>query len=151
MYDCGDGNLLAATLRHSCPTASPQRIARLFRSSRSGSATATGLGRFRWRVVSTGQTCVALEAAHRPRAAALIRRCTYGIVRTASIQVIPQGPALVLAVQPLESWRELWVFHERAGSWTIDVLSPALENPEEGYVDFAGYAPGTGACSSREK
>jgi hypothetical protein len=90
-----------------------------------------------------GQTCVALEDAHRPRAAALIRRCTYGIVRMASIQLIPQGPALVLAVQPLESWRELWVFHEKAGSWTIDVLSPGLDNPEEGYVDFAGYAPGT--------
>ena len=90
---------------------------------------------------SPGQTCVALEDAHRPRSAAIIRRCTYGIVRTASIQVIPQGPALVLAVQPLESWRELWVFHERAGSWTIDVLSPGLDDPEEGYVDFAGYAP----------
>jgi hypothetical protein len=90
-----------------------------------------------------GQTCVALEDAHRPRAAAIIRRCTYGIVRVASIQVIPQGPALVLAVQPLESWRELWVFHEKAGGWTIDVLSPGLDNPEEGYVDFAGYAPGT--------
>jgi hypothetical protein len=89
-----------------------------------------------------GQTCVALEDAHRPRAAALIRRCTYGIVRMASIQSIPQGPALVLAVQPLESWRELWVFHEKAGSWTIDVLSPGLDNPEEGYVDFAGYVPG---------
>jgi hypothetical protein len=61
----------------------------------------------------------------------------------ASIRAIPQGPALVLAVQPLESWRELWVFHERAGSWTIDVLSPGLDSPEEGYVDFAGYAPGT--------
>jgi hypothetical protein len=90
-----------------------------------------------------GQTCVALEDAHRPRAAAIIRRCTYGIVRTGSIQAIPQAPALVLAVQPLESWRELWVFHETAGGWTIDVLSPGLENPEEGYVDFAGYAPGT--------
>jgi hypothetical protein len=90
-----------------------------------------------------GQTCVALEDAHRPHAAALIRRCTYGIVRMASIQAIPQGPALVLAVQPLESWRELWVFHEKAGSWTIDVLSPGLDDPEEGYVDFAGYAPGT--------
>jgi hypothetical protein len=90
-----------------------------------------------------GQTCVTLEDAHRPRAAASIRRCTYGIVRMASIQAIPQGPALVLAVQPLESWRELWVFHQRAGSWTIDVLSPGLDNPEEGYVDFAGYAPGT--------
>jgi hypothetical protein len=90
-----------------------------------------------------GQTCVALEDAHRPRAAAIIRRCTYGLVRMASIQAIPQGPALVLAVQPLEGWRELWVFHERAGSWTIDVLPPGLDNPEEGYVDFAGYAPGT--------
>jgi hypothetical protein len=92
---------------------------------------------------SPGQTCITLEDAHRPRAGALIRRCTYGIVRLASIQAIPQGPALVLAVQPLESWRELWVFHERAGSWTVDVLSPGLDNPEEGYVDFAGYAPGT--------
>jgi hypothetical protein len=90
-----------------------------------------------------GQTCVALEDSHRPRAAAIIRRCTYGIVRTASIQVIPQAPALVLAVQPLESWRELWVFHERAGSWTIDVLSPGLDDPEEGYIEFAGYAPTT--------
>ena len=59
------------------------------------------------------------------------------------MQVIPQGPALVLAVQPLESWRELWVFHQKAGSWTIDVLSPGLDNPEEGYIDFAGYVPGT--------
>ncbi len=92
---------------------------------------------------SPGQTCVVLEDARRPRAAPIIRRCTYGMVRMASIQAIPRGPALVLSVQPLESWRELWVFHERAGSWTIDVLSPGLDNPEEGYVDFAGYAPGT--------
>jgi hypothetical protein len=92
---------------------------------------------------SPGQTCVALEDAHRPHADAIIQRCTYGVVRMASIQSIPQGPALVLAVQPLESWRELWVFHERAGGWMIDVLSPGLDDPEEGYVDFAGYAPGT--------
>jgi hypothetical protein len=86
---------------------------------------------------------MALQDARRPRAAALIQRCTYGMVRMGSIQAIPQGPALVLAVQPLESWRELWVLHERAGSWTVDVLSPGLDDPEEGYVDFAGYAPGT--------
>jgi hypothetical protein len=90
-----------------------------------------------------GQTCISLNDVHRPRAAALIRRCTYGIARMASIQAIPLGPALLLAVQPLESWRELWVFHERAGSWTVDVLSPGLDNPEEGYVDFAGYVPAT--------
>ena len=90
-----------------------------------------------------GQTCVALEDARRPQVAVFIQRCTYGIVRMASIRAIPQGPALVLAVQPLESWRELWVFHERAGNWAIDVISPGFEDPEEGYVDFAGYAPGT--------
>jgi hypothetical protein len=65
-------------------------------------------------------------------------------VWTASAQVISQGPALVLAVQPLESWRELWVFHETAGTWTIDVLSPGgVEYPEEGYVEFAGFVPAT--------
>jgi hypothetical protein len=90
-----------------------------------------------------GQTCMTLEDAHQPRAGAVVRRCTYGLARMASIQAIPQGPALVLAVQPLEGWRELWVFHEKAGEWVVDVIPPGLDNPEEGYVDFAGYAPGT--------
>jgi hypothetical protein len=91
-----------------------------------------------------GQTCIALEETHRERATPLVRRCTYGIVWMASAQVISQGPALVLAVQPLESWRELWVFHETAGTWTIDVLSPGgMEYPEEGYVEFAGFVPAT--------
>ncbi|MEO7208138.1 MAG: hypothetical protein ABI356_14490 [Steroidobacteraceae bacterium] len=92
---------------------------------------------------SSGQTCVALQDARRPQAAAIMRRCTYGLVRMGSIQAVPQVPALVLAVQPLEGWRELWVFHQTGGSWTLDVLSPGLDNPDEGYVDFAGYAPGT--------
>jgi hypothetical protein len=92
---------------------------------------------------SPGETCISLQDAHRPHAAAVIQRCTYGVVRMASIQAIPEGPALVLAVQPLESWRELWVFHQAAGTWTIDVLSPGLDSPEEGYVDFAGFAPVT--------
>jgi hypothetical protein len=90
-----------------------------------------------------GQTCVTLADTQRPRASPLVRRCTYGIVWMASAHAIPQGPALVLAVQPLESWRELWVFHQDAGNWTVDVLSPGLDDPEEGYVDYAGFAPGT--------
>ncbi|HEX3397994.1 MAG TPA: hypothetical protein VHS76_14930 [Steroidobacteraceae bacterium] len=90
-----------------------------------------------------GQTCVALSDAHPGRTAPLVRRCTYGIVWMASAQTILKGPALVLAVQPLESWRELWLFHEKAGAWTIDVLSPGADDPEEGYVEFAGFAPGT--------
>jgi hypothetical protein len=90
-----------------------------------------------------GQTCVTLGEAQHPHAAPLVRRCTYGIVWMASAHAIPQGPALVLAVQPLESWRELWVFHEDAGNWTVDVLSPGLDDPEEGYVDYAGFVPGS--------
>jgi hypothetical protein len=89
-----------------------------------------------------GQTCVALEAAKTP-GAALVRRCTFGIVWLGSAQPFAEGRALVLAVQPLESWRELWVFHQRAGSWVVDVVSPGADNPDAGYVDYAGFAPGS--------
>jgi hypothetical protein len=91
-----------------------------------------------------GQTCVQLETTQAVPDAPLVRRCTWGLVWMASAQSIAQGGALVLAVQPLESWRELWVFHTRAGVWTVDVISPGLDDPEEGYVEFAGYAPRTG-------
>jgi len=89
-----------------------------------------------------GQTCLALAEAHRP-AAPLLSRCTYGIVWTPSAQPIAHGRAFVLAVQPLESWRELWVFHESVGGWTVDVISPGADDAEEGYVEFAGFAPAT--------
>jgi hypothetical protein len=89
-----------------------------------------------------GQTCLVLAEVNRP-AVPLVRRCTYGIVWTASAQPIARGRALVLAVQPLESWRELWVFHESPTGWTIDVLPPGADDPEEGYVDFAGFTPTT--------
>ncbi|MBV9725607.1 MAG: hypothetical protein JO299_10585, partial [Gammaproteobacteria bacterium] len=87
-----------------------------------------------------GQTCVTLADAQRP-GAALLRRCTYGIVWTASAQAIAQGRALVLAVQPLETWRELWVLRAGEAGWTVDVLAPGVEEPDEGYVEFAGFAP----------
>jgi len=34
------------------------------------------------------------------------------------------------------------VFHESKGGWTVDVLSPVADDPEEGYVEYAGFAPG---------
>jgi hypothetical protein len=90
-----------------------------------------------------GQTCIALSETQPGRTVALARRCTYGIVWMDSAQTILKGAALVLAVQPLESWRELWLFHAKAGAWTVDVLSPGADDPEEGYVEFAGFAPGS--------
>ena len=62
----------------------------------------------------------------------------------ASAQVIGQGQAVVLAVQPLETWRELWIFHRRGGAWVVDVLPPGIDDPDEGYIEYAGYVPGTG-------
>ena len=90
-----------------------------------------------------GQTCIVLADSRKPGDQPLIRRCTYGLVRMGSIRAIPQAPAILLAVQPLESWRELWVLHPRAGRWTLDVLSPGLDDPDQGYVDYAGYVPGS--------
>ena len=89
-----------------------------------------------------GQTCVALKS---PQAgtAPLVQRCTYGVAWMASAQVIGQGQAVVLAVQPLEGWRELWVFHKRGGNWIVDVLPPGYNEPEEGYIEYAGYVPAT--------
>jgi hypothetical protein len=91
-----------------------------------------------------GQTCLTLEdsRSQRPKAT-LARRCTFGIIWLASAQTIPQTQALVLSVQPMESWRELWVFHQIAGKWLVDVISPGLDEPDEGYVEYAGFAPGT--------
>lgn len=89
-----------------------------------------------------GQTCVTLSARGRD-APPLAHRCTYGVVWMASAQAFAQGHALSLAVQPLESWRELWVFHVSPGGWAVDVISPGTEEPEEGYVEFAGFAPRT--------
>lgn len=88
-----------------------------------------------------GHTCVTLEDTRRK--ATLARRCTYGILWPASAQLIEAAPAVVLSVQPLESWRELWVFHPIGGKWLVDVLSPGLDEPDAGYVDFAGFAPAT--------
>jgi hypothetical protein len=88
-----------------------------------------------------GQTCVSLHDARRPNSTVLVRRCTYGIVWMASVRAITPASALVLAVQPLDGWRELWVFRAQAGTWIVDVISPGAEDPALGYVEFAGFAP----------
>lgn len=90
-----------------------------------------------------GQTCVTLADMRGRAPPVLVRRCTYGVVWLASAQSVAQGRALVLAVQPLPSWRELWVFHAQPEGWALDVLSPGPESPELGYVEFAGFVPAT--------
>jgi len=93
-----------------------------------------------------GETCVALvDAEHdaSDQGRTLLRRCTYGTVWTASVSVNAAGSALALAVQPLATWRELWVFRRTAKGWTVDVLPPATGEPQLGVIEFAGWVPGT--------
>lgn len=90
-----------------------------------------------------GQTCLVLHETQAGQVATRAQRCTYGIVWMASAQSIAEDRMLVVAVQPLESWRELWVFRQREDGWGVDVLSPGIDEPDEGYVEYAGYAPRT--------
>ena len=99
-----------------------------------------------------GETCLSLfetQPDGKPAPVAAAKRCTYGVVWTASANAHPNGQALTVAVQPLDTWRELWVFRKTAGQWTIDVLPPASSSPELGYIEFAGWStlvPGSGSA-----
>ena len=89
-----------------------------------------------------GETCVTLEDTRHPIGNPLLKRCTYGTVWTASARSNSIGSVLALAVQPLDTWRELWVFRKGAQGWTVDVLAPGTSGPDLGYVEFAGFTPG---------
>ena len=90
-----------------------------------------------------GETCVALVDAKHDQSAPLLKRCTYGVVWTASARANAQGTALALAVQPLDAWREMWVFYQSSAGWRVDAMPPTGSGPDIGYVEFAGWVPGT--------
>lgn len=89
-----------------------------------------------------GETCVMLVDAKNDAAKPLAKRCTYALVWTQSASLNREANALALAVQPMQAWRELWLFRKQADRWTIAVLPPATTNPELGYAEFAGWVPG---------
>jgi hypothetical protein len=83
-----------------------------------------------------GETCVAIKAK------AADKRCTYGQVWTASLRVAPSGTAATLAVEPVPGWLELWLFRRAAdGSWASEIIAPATDGPDLGYVELAGWSP----------
>ena len=76
-----------------------------------------------------GETCVLVIANGKPVA----RRCTYSLVWTASMTMNREGTALALAVQPTDSWRELWIFRKTAKGWTLRILPQHLEDGLDGF------------------
>lgn len=98
----------------------------------------------------SGETCVLLVDAKNDARRPLARRCTYGMVWTASASVNREGTAAALSVQPTAAWRELWIFRKAASGWTVRVLPPAATAPHIGYAEFAGWAPANRVLVARE-
>lgn len=104
---------------------------------------ATGRLTITTRRADDGQTCVSLrDPKAKADAPALAERCSWGQVWAASAAPNREGTALALAVQPVDGWRELWVFRKDAGGWSVQVLPPAALQPGTGYAEFAGWEPG---------
>ena len=106
-------------------------------------AATTGRLAITTRRTDDGQTCAALrDPKARADAPALAERCSWGQVWAASAASNREGTALALAVQPVDGWRELWVFRKDASGWNVQVLPPAALQPGTGYAEFAGWEPG---------
>lgn len=89
-----------------------------------------------------GETCITLLDGKHDEKSPLARRCTYATVWANSARINAHSTALALAVQPMSSWRELWLFRKNGSQWTIDVVPPAYDDPQLGYIEFAGWVPG---------
>jgi hypothetical protein len=129
-----DWNVAAIRVGASRWAAQPQTLAQPVKG-RPGIALAKG--------DKPGQTCVKVVSAETGKSAPDdSAHCTYGHVWSTSLAVSPDGKFMALAVQPLDTWRELWVFHKEQDGWQLDIVPPASDNPELGYIEFAGWVPG---------
>ena len=105
-----------------------------------GTVTVRDLGALQLALVPgpDGERCVELKEAGKLAA----RRCSFGQVSLASASLNREGRALALAAQPLDGWRELWVFRKDRSGWQVEVMPPAPAQPGLGVAEFAGWVPG---------
>ncbi len=85
-----------------------------------------------------GQTCIVIDEA--------AKRCTYGVVWAQSLSIAPNAKMMTIAVQPSETWRELWLMRQVDNNWVFDVLPPSTDLPQQttlqlGVAEFAGWVP----------
>ncbi len=85
-----------------------------------------------------GERCIELREAGKLAA----RRCSFGRIALASASLNREGRAVALAAQPLDGWRELWLFIKEGKTWRLEVLPPAPAQPGLGVAEFAGWVPG---------
>ena len=83
-----------------------------------------------------GQTCLVWGD---KTEAEIGRRCSHGQIHLASARAAPDGRSVVVSVQVLDGWTELWRL-DRQGE--VRVLPPALQTPGLGAVEWAGWARG---------
>lgn len=84
-----------------------------------------------------GETC--LVGLDRDGKTERLRRCSHGLIHTASARLSPGGRSLMLAVQPLDGWTELW---RVAADGSVQVLPPSTEAPGLGVAELAGFQGG---------
>jgi hypothetical protein len=83
-----------------------------------------------------GQTCLVIASNNETN-----KRCTYGVVWPQSASVSPNGQMMSIAVQPNETWREVWLLRKVDNAWVFDVLPPSTQTASMGIVEFAGWVP----------
>jgi hypothetical protein len=88
-----------------------------------------------------GQTCLSILSSNDPSKSASSKRCTFGVVWVQSLSISPNGQMMSIAVQPTETWREVWLLRKVDQSWVVDVLPPNTQTPHIGLIEFAGWVP----------
>jgi hypothetical protein len=93
-----------------------------------------------------GETCVALEDSHGARTRVFVRRCTYGIVRMASLQVVPRAQALVPRCSRSRVGGSSGYFTKRPEAGRSMCSRPGSKAPRKATWTMRVTCPARGAC-----